>query len=135
MAELGRTALGARVCVIAWDAPSVALGVWSAASGADEELNGAKTALAALGERPGARTQEIRPTEIARNVTGAAYCRGSIAVRIAVADACVRGAPKAEAILELVGCAALASISAAESARSLGFWRGTGSAALAQRTA
>ncbi|MGH7780311.1 MAG: sensor histidine kinase [Candidatus Binataceae bacterium] len=135
MAELGRTALGARACVIAWDAPSIALGVSSAASGADEELSGAKIALAALGERPGARTQEIRPTKIARNVTGAVYCGGSIAVRIAVADACARGAPKAEAILELVGRAAIAGISAAESARSLDFWRGAGSAALAERAA
>jgi signal transduction histidine kinase len=135
LAELGRTALGARACVVAWEAPGGAAEASSAGAAAVEELDSARVVLAAIAQGAGARAREFRAAQLAPNLAALGLREGSAAVRVAAAGGAARTAPKAEAILELVGRAAIAAVAAAESARSRAFWRGKAAAALEQTAA
>lgn len=132
IAELGRTALGAGACAVAWDAPGGAADTVAAATHDDDAASAARIGLAAFAQRTGA--QETRATEIAPGVIGLALQEGAIAVRVALAHPkdTARAAPKTQAILELVARAALAAVADAESTRSRGFWRNRGAAVLAR---
>jgi signal transduction histidine kinase len=134
IAELGRTALGASACAVAWDSPSGAADTVAAATASDEAANAARIALAAFAQRTRGTAQEIRATEIAPGTIGLALREGATLVRVALAHPkdTGRSSPKTQAILELVARAALAAVAGAESTRSRGFWRDRGAAVLAR---
>ncbi len=134
IAELGRTALGASACAVAWDAPGGAADIAAAATASGDAASGAQIALAAFAHRTGGTAQEIRATEIAPGVIGLALREGVIAVRVGLAHPkdSARAVPKTQAILELVARAALAAVAGAESANLRGFWRNRGAAVLAR---
>jgi len=132
LAEHGRIALGARACVVAWDTPGGAVEAISPGAAASEEL---RAAIAALAERPGARGREFCAAEIAPDVTTLGLRDGSVALRVGAAGGAARIAAKTEAILELVGRAAIATITGAATARSRTFWRDKAAAALARSAA
>ncbi|MGC1676531.1 MAG: ATP-binding protein [Candidatus Binataceae bacterium] len=142
IADLGRTALGAGACAIAWDAPGGAADTVAATTAAaDEAASAVRTALAVFTQQPGSGAQEIRAeihaTEIAPGVIGVAIRDGAIVVWVALAHLKNTGriVPKTQAILELVGRAALAAVAQSENANSRRFWRIRGAAVLARDAA
>ncbi|HVA69133.1 MAG TPA: ATP-binding protein [Candidatus Binataceae bacterium] len=136
IADLGLTALGARACAVAWEAPGGAADIVAAGAGETEAASAARTALSAFAQRTGG-AREIRGSEIAPGVLGLALGDGAVIVRVALARPKDTGRmpQKTQAILELVGRAALAAVAGAESANSRGFWRSRGAALLARDAA
>ncbi|MHB8381546.1 MAG: ATP-binding protein [Candidatus Binataceae bacterium] len=145
LAELGRTALGASACAVAWQADGDAAETVAADAGNEEAASAARVALAALAERPDARAREsrreIRAVRIAPNAIGIALGpapgQGAISVRVAIAQPKDAGhaTPKTQAILELVGRVAMAAVAGAQSASSRAFWRDRGVALIARDAA
>jgi len=139
-AELGRAALGARTCMVAWEAPggggetvstAAATGVQPAEISQDE----LRAALATMPARAGAGASDSRARRIGADIIGLVLSDGATVVRVAVAGGFARGTAKTEAILELVGRAALADVAAREGARSRKFWLDKAGAAQSRSTA
>ncbi|HVA79987.1 MAG TPA: ATP-binding protein [Candidatus Binataceae bacterium] len=128
LAELARAALGSRACVVAWEVPGG--GGEAASTGSatgdrqpeipEDDLRAARAALAAMTGQAGA--SDSRASRIGADIIGLALSDGATAVRVASVGGPPRGGAKTEAILELVGKAALAAVAAQESARSRRFW-------------
>ncbi len=132
LAELGRVALDAQVCVLGGQTPAGTSEAVAAEPAAQTLATAARVALAAMAERQSAHAVVGGAVEIARGITGFALGEGSIMVRVALAGGPARAAVKAQPILELVARAACAELRAADTAQSQRFWRDKAAAAMSR---